>query len=120
MGRVRVGGGRAEGVSGKGQASLGGLGGQAPGEGGGEPGPGVEPLRREGRALEAARGQLSAQVQNSQHLRVQAIYGLEKRWRCPFAGLPASGAAPGASSSRLDGRRRGASGCGRGPAAVQP
>lgn len=53
MGRGSAGSGRAEGVSERARPP-GGLGGLAPGEGGGEPGPGVERLRRGGRALEAA------------------------------------------------------------------
>lgn len=54
-GRGRVGGGRPRACQ-EGPGLPGGLGGQAPGEGGGEPGPVVEPPRRGGRAQEAAAG----------------------------------------------------------------
>lgn len=85
------------------------------GAGEGELGLGVTPSR----APEAA-GQLPAGVRNLQLPESRAIYGLPKRLRCPFAGLPASRAAPGARGSRLDGGWRGAAGCGRPGACGSP
>lgn len=121
MRRGRVRGGRAEGVPGR-SGPPGGV----PQAGGGWRGrtswASVSPRAgpRRPRAGPGGRGQLPAGVRNSQRPESRAIYGLPKRLRYPFAGLPASRAAPGARGSRLDGGWRGAAGCGRPGACGSP
>lgn len=88
MGRGRVRGGRAEGVPGRARPPRGVP--EAGPRGKGALGLGV-PRRVGGRALEAAASCLP-------ECGIRAIYGLERRLRCPFAGLPASRAAPGAEA----------------------